>query len=371
MSQNLYCRISLILMLALIGSACSSLKVEMDVLDADYVQFLERKELVRAQLPRILSIAKGGDAQSRLDRQWSFIPDDKIIAIKSFSLGSPTDLSENSAVNSLCANEYHKVSPAIAALLDDSLKELLSNESRFMDITQADYTVINQAYDLIERQYQQYLRLNESVRVCQRALNSVAKKEVNKTATKTDTIVDLSLFSSNLTPYIVGALSDKWKPHFNLSEGSTQFGAGDIAIYMTPAGHFSLKGITFDPSSTAKLLTRVAVQTLASYTQNVGVPLSSLSLNQRAVGETDTSAASATDVGKKTRSIHQEIIKARDDLKLQQAASLRLARSSLSGLENLTKFNATTPTQSQLEAEIKKNAQSFEAVLKALLDQIK
>ncbi len=371
MSQNRYCRLSLMLIFAIMGSACSSLKVEMDVLDADYVQFLERKELVRAQLPRILSIAKGGDPQSRLDRQWSLLPDDKIIAIKSFSLDSPTGLTENSAVNSLCANEYQKVSPAIAVLLDKSLKELLSNESRFMDITQADYTVINQAYDLIQRQYQQYLRLNESVRVCQRALISKGNKEVNKTATKTDTIDDLSLFSSNLTPYIVGALSDKWKPHFNLSEGATQFGAGDIAIYMTPAGHFSLKGITFDPSSTAKLLTRVAIQTLASYTQNVGVPLSSLSLGQAAVGEADTNAANATAVGKKTRSVQQDIIKAKDDLKLQQAASLRLARSSLGGLESLTKFNTTTPTQSQLEAEILKNAQSFKAVFDALLDQIK
>ena len=66
-----------------------------------------------------------------------------------------------------------------------------------------------------------------------------------------------------------------WAPIFDRSYGAGQFGKTDIAIKMEARGVFSIKGISFDASQTARVASKVASQGLMLASQLAGVPIKS------------------------------------------------------------------------------------------------
>jgi hypothetical protein len=366
-------------------SGCSSLSVKMDILDGDYVRAIQKQKIVTEQLPRILSIAQTGTSDSRLRQAWGNLlttDQDSELAITAKVKASKNNVAFSDAMKEqfeLCEKERDEVSKERALKLDNALKELAANFGPNTLVSSLTPNEIDLAHDLLNRQYYQWKALKDSARKCSKALSTIAPKEDTKPTPGSysdNDIADPSLFSSVYAPRIVGADDSLWKGRFNFSEGKTQLGAGDLAIYMTPSGHFAVKGLTFDPSSTATLLTRIAVQALASYSLNSGTALGSLSespppSSEGAGGATspDSSAKNAYLIGANVNTkLNAKLAELKDNQRMSQAASLRLALATLS-VATLVRDLKLAANSAEESAEIKRNSKAIVDLYKALSAQ--
>ncbi|WP_417483997.1 hypothetical protein [Maricaulis salignorans] len=74
--------------------------------------------------------------------------------------------------------------------------------------------------------------------------------------------------------YALRALPDNfWRNNYNQASGSGQFGNTDIVIRLNSTGDFSVKGMTFDPSTVAAIASKVSTQALLLGAQMAGVPV--------------------------------------------------------------------------------------------------
>ncbi len=362
-------------------SGCSSLSVKMDILDGDYVRAIQKQKIVTEQLPRILSIAQTGTAESRLRQAWgNLLATDKSIAAKTEAAKQKKEVSDAMEKQFIfCEKERDVDSNKYASQLDNALKELAANFGPNTLVSSLTPDKIDLAHDLLNRQYYQWKALKDSARKCSKALSTVLPKEDTKTTKENSSendITDPSLFSSIYAPRVVGADDKLWEGRFNFSEGKTKLGAGDLAIYMTPAGHFAVKGLTFDPSSTATLLTRIAVQALASYSLNSGTALGSLSDSPPQTSEGASGVVSPDSYGKNayltganvTTKLNAKLAELKDNQKMSQAASLRLALATLS-VATLVRDLKLAANSAEESTEIKRNSKAIVDLYTALSAQ--
>jgi len=82
-----------------------------------------------------------------------------------------------------------------------------------------------------------------------------------------------------------------WKTDFNRAIGQGRFGNSNIAIKLDPSGNFTVKGMTFDPSTMATIASKVTTQALLLATQLAGVPTAYSGTDQTGFQKTSTSAA--------------------------------------------------------------------------------
>jgi len=76
--------------------------------------------------------------------------------------------------------------------------------------------------------------------------------------------------------YVIANARDQdkvWAPIFDRSYGAGQWGKTDVAIKMETRGVFTIKGLTFDASQTARIASKVGSQALLLGTQLAGVPI--------------------------------------------------------------------------------------------------
>jgi hypothetical protein len=76
--------------------------------------------------------------------------------------------------------------------------------------------------------------------------------------------------------YVIANARDEdkvWAPIFDRSYGTGQWGKTDVAIKMETRGVFTIKGLTFDASQTARVASKMASQALLIGSQLAGVPI--------------------------------------------------------------------------------------------------
>jgi len=72
---------------------------------------------------------------------------------------------------------------------------------------------------------------------------------------------------------VASALEDKWSPQFNKTVGNGWLGNLNLAIKMVDLGDFTIKGVTFDPSDVARVVSKVTIQAVVLAAQMYGVPI--------------------------------------------------------------------------------------------------
>lgn len=87
-----------------------------------------------------------------------------------------------------------------------------------------------------------------------------------------------SLVRSDYAFFVADAPDSAWKFEFNRAFGSGKFGNSDIAIKLGEDGDFSVKGLTFDPSTVAAVAGKVTTQALLVAAQISGVPVQTKAL---------------------------------------------------------------------------------------------
>ena len=78
------------------------------------------------------------------------------------------------------------------------------------------------------------------------------------------------------TPYaweVANLPESAWRLSFNEARGRTYFGDSDLVIRLNSQGDFSIKGMSFNPASTAAMVDKAATQMLLTFVQAQGVPV--------------------------------------------------------------------------------------------------
>lgn len=74
--------------------------------------------------------------------------------------------------------------------------------------------------------------------------------------------------------YVVASAPDEvWEPRFNRAFGRGFFGNLNLAIKLDTLGHYTIKGLTFDPREVARVASKVTTQSLLLAAQIAGVPV--------------------------------------------------------------------------------------------------
>jgi hypothetical protein len=117
-----------------------------------------------------------------------------------------------------------------------------------------------------------------------------------------------SLIESKYAYAVASAHRSMWKKHYGRTHAQGLFGNTDIALKMESVGEFTLKGVAFDPSDTARVAAKVGVQAILLATQMAGVPTATVVPD----GSTMDGAAMARSTGELQRTLLQnQKIKAR------------------------------------------------------------
>ncbi|MEO1038260.1 MAG: hypothetical protein AAFX09_01850 [Pseudomonadota bacterium] len=82
-----------------------------------------------------------------------------------------------------------------------------------------------------------------------------------------------SLASSDYAYYAASLPDTAWETDFNRAYGRGTFGDSDVVIRMNSVGDFSVKGMTFDPSTVAAVASKVSTQAILLGAQIAGAPV--------------------------------------------------------------------------------------------------
>lgn len=92
-------------------------------------------------------------------------------------------------------------------------------------------------------------------------------------ATVRNLVGQFSLVDSAFAFAVANAGDSLWKTDFDHSFGRARLGDMNLAVKMESPGVFTIKGVTFDPSEVVRLAAKVTTQALVLGTQLAGVPL--------------------------------------------------------------------------------------------------
>ncbi|MEM1196506.1 MAG: hypothetical protein AAGH57_10420 [Pseudomonadota bacterium] len=100
-----------------------------------------------------------------------------------------------------------------------------------------------------------------------------AKQEIDQAALTTVTGDGRLLNDMSEAYYVVNAPRSAWAEHYNKAYGEGQFGNTSIAIKMNDTADFTVKGFVFDGRSTAKMVSKIATQAVATIAAANGAPI--------------------------------------------------------------------------------------------------
>jgi hypothetical protein len=281
-----------------LGACVSTLEVQVDILNPGVVQETQRRASLDKHLWRTLRIARSSTDEINLKRT-SFRGFDKAL-----NEGCAEDLKLATTLAGKLTAEHRN----LCRLVDEGTKSCAADFS-IATLAQPRVDAIAQSMQL---QYQYWKELDQRARACQKKIAPVvvageALATIAKASTSSsddgdrDSIISPgdSVRSSEKAYALASAPESAWSKRFNLAKGQNFLGDGDIAIKLNSQGNFSVKGLTFDPSSSAKLLSKVAIQSLSYYAQLSGLPLgfSNGFAQKDSTNAADTSASHAIGVG--------------------------------------------------------------------------
>jgi len=112
-------------------------------------------------------------------------------------------------------------------------------------------------------------RLDEQINIAQAALTRLRRPITAGT----------SLVGTGISWPLLSIPDEAWEERFNRAFGRGVFGNSDIVLIMDNVAQFSVKGMSFDPSSVAAAASKISSQMLIYLTQFAGAPLPTGTLN--------------------------------------------------------------------------------------------
>lgn len=170
-----------------------------------------------------------------------------------------------------------------------------------------------------------------------------------------------TLFGSGYAALVTGAPENAWKPRFNQAQGDGWMGNSTIVIRMNSQGDFSVKGMSFDPSTVASTAQKASVQAVMMAATIMGAPVrpDSLSKPEDKVGfgavepsnaeaERDVAKATLAERRSAVRALAQAIL-VEDARILGTDAQRQAANSAIAAQANalLPELAGETPAQSE------------------------
>jgi hypothetical protein len=150
--------------------------------------------------------------------------------------------------------------------------------------------------------------------------------------------------------YVVSSAPDLyWAKNFNRALGSAEMGNSDIVIKMNSQADFSVKGMRFDASTVAAVASKVTTQTLLLGIQMAGVPLPKLPTGSTNTGD----GAKLADASGQLSADQEMLAKRKAKIDAWRVAVREMALSILAEESNLTAANwaqQKDTVASQLEA---------------------
>ncbi|WP_300531799.1 hypothetical protein [Maricaulis sp.] len=107
------------------------------------------------------------------------------------------------------------------------------------------------------------------------ASQAVANAQARLKAHLRSIIGNGSLVDSDYAWHLANLPEEYWSEEFNEARAATFFGNGDIVLRLNSQGDFSVKGMSFNPASTAAMASKAATQILLTMAQASGVPVTS------------------------------------------------------------------------------------------------
>ena len=105
---------------------------------------------------------------------------------------------------------------------------------------------------------------------------ATAQAEAQVTGTANSIIGESGVFLSSdpLAYAVASAPEDYWAKFYNKAFAQGAFGNVNVAIKLASTGNFTIKGVTFDPSTVAQVASKVTTQAVIMAAQMYGVPIS-------------------------------------------------------------------------------------------------
>lgn len=298
-----------------VGGCSSSLAVQVDVLDPAVVEVSVSRRLIKESLPTALAQARN---PALVDEWFTDLRNQHfgwyIEISESFEDGQETlDAARRAEVQALAdqAGKLQDAFPDIAdprygadkarvkrlnaeiltlhdravasrlelescLLLVRKLREREAVLSAIVDWARADVQARGDAEILRASSYaQRFPRLLDAVR----GFN--ARKAERIEHIQRELIGDQGLVESPHAFVIANAGDEKWATQFGYTVGRTVGGSSNIAIKMERLGTFTVKGVTFDPSDTARAARKVTVEAAVTAARVYGVPVPSAAKDTR------------------------------------------------------------------------------------------
>lgn len=309
-------RYTSLMLIALILAGCGSLKVQVDVVDPEYVQADLAEGSQRALARRIIQ-AQPGDFKKEISEQFASFKTEVIQLAKSYDTWFESTSSTCSALKKIA--DGYRLAVETGRLLDKEQVQVGSNlESKAQEIRKeagdlnwngrgaipADIRKLllsfNAEYKELSFKWQKNTRElakdRQNVKdTCEPkvsaqgsnsasvSLSSSASKSAEAEILKRETqlqselgksiIAGAELSNTEYAYVVANAPEGVWHPKYNEACGIGLFGNVDVILRMNSTADFSVKGMRFDASTVAQVASKVTTQALLLGAQMAGVPV--------------------------------------------------------------------------------------------------
>lgn len=275
---------------------CATLDVEVDILNPGYVH----QETDDFRIERWFLRIQGGDPQDTEDQLSALRTKHKsaieeLARVYDADAAAVTDETQKSLFKDSANDLRASVSPGgvTSQQFETFRSDLLKLDSTIRTVgTAADARrengKLNEALQNLVRQrvhLDQAFRANRRAEIVDATLQTANPEEAQQRYQVSSVAVALrspigggSLTASDFAYFVASAPPESWVPRFNRAYGTGQLGNSDIAIKLGEDGEFTVKGLTFDPSTVAAVASKVTTQALLLAAQLNGVPVGKSSL---------------------------------------------------------------------------------------------
>jgi len=323
----------IILLAVVVLSACGSLQVQVDVIDPAYVAEQADQPILRSALQVVLQQT---DAETKevFEKQKELFKKIYLTTAKGYRERAKSEPEARANLIGAAQSLEKTAIEEVSKLYDQPVKELIEINQiirkKFKDMPQEKQVDILGGISRIEGELagalrERRLRLvafskkvtNEigeaKGKMLEREFNGtpvVAPNAINEAADQAQTSSNTELRSlnggQNLTedPFafaIASAPDAVWQKKYNRAIASGYLGNVDIAIKLVALGDFTIKGVSFDPSTVAQVASKVTTQALLIATQLAGVPVSRV--QSGGGGTADSLAVSTKELADRQRKI--------------------------------------------------------------------
>ncbi|WP_203292672.1 hypothetical protein [Maricaulis parjimensis] len=179
---------------------------------------------------------------------------------------------------------------AAQQMLTDSVSDLIDGMEESLD---ANASLIAAAEPALAGAPAAEAGEGEADNATQEALAEARQQLEDLRSTVRSIIGDGSLVGSGYAYAVRSVPAEHWQDNFNQAYGGGFMGNTDIVIRLNSQGDFSVKGLTFDPSTVASVASRVSTQAVLLGAQIAGVPAQSSGSGSHHLAQANSALADA------------------------------------------------------------------------------